>query len=67
MIAKLLSGRLWLTLITGYVFAHCAVTGLLDSQAVAAIVGMVFISYFQRSDRAPKKNQPTNDEKPPLS
>ncbi len=51
LLPKVLSGRLWLTLITGYVFAHCAIDGLLDSQAVAAIVGMVFISYFQRTDR----------------
>ena len=48
---KLLSGRLWLTIITGVVFAYCAVVGKLDSQAVSAIVSMVFIAYFQRQDR----------------
>ena len=51
MISKLLSGRLWLTIITGVVFAYCAVVGKLDSQAVSAIVSMVFIAYFQRQDR----------------
>lgn len=52
---KLLSGRLWLTIITGVVFAYSAIVGKLDSQAVSAIVSMVFISYFQRQDRKDSK------------
>ena len=54
---KLLSGRLWLTLITGVVFAYCAVVGKLDSQAVSAIVSMVFVAYFNKYDRTKKDDQ----------
>jgi hypothetical protein len=49
---KVLSGRFWLTIISGYVFAYCAVKGVLSSEAVSAIVSSVFVSYFQRTDRA---------------
>jgi hypothetical protein len=45
---KLLSGRLWLTIIAGLVFGWCSIKGTLDSQAVSAIVTAVFMSYFQK-------------------
>lgn len=48
---KFVSGRFWLTIITGGVFAYCACKGTIDSQATAAIIVSVFTSYFQRSDR----------------
>ncbi len=54
MIDKLLSGRLWLTIITGLVFAYAVFTKLLSAEATATIVTMVFISYFQRTDRKPE-------------
>ena len=50
-LSKLLSGRYILTLICGIVFAYGAVSKLLPADAVVAIVSMVFISYFQRTDR----------------
>jgi len=49
--AKILSGRFWLTIITGIVFAYCAIKGKMSGEAISAIVSMVFIAYFQRSDR----------------
>ncbi len=48
---KLLSGRLWLTLISGFVFAYCSVTKTLTADVIATILTAVFMSYFQRSDR----------------
>ena len=50
--AKLLSGRFWLTIISGLVFAYVACTRILPPEATAAILTAVFTSYFQRSDRA---------------
>jgi hypothetical protein len=49
---KLLSGRFILTVIAGGVFAYASCTGILEAQAVAAVISMVFISYFERRDRA---------------
>ena len=51
MVDKLLSGRLWLTIITGLVFAYAVYTKLLSAEATATIITMVFVSYFQRADR----------------
>lgn len=48
---KFLSGRLFLTLISGLVFAYCSWKKVLTSEAIATIITMVFISYFQRNDR----------------
>lgn len=54
---KLMSGRYILTIISGIVFAYCAWKKVLTSEALATIITMVFINYFQRSDR------PTNGGK----
>lgn len=51
LIDKLLSGRLWLTIIAGVVFAYCAVAKVLNAEGISTIITMVFISYFQRNDR----------------
>jgi hypothetical protein len=59
MMEKILSGRLWLTIITGAVFAYCSFTKILNAECISAICSMVFISYFQRTDRN-GKNNPTN-------
>lgn len=42
------SGRFWLTIITGVVFAYVAVKGILPAEAISSIVTMVFVSYFQK-------------------
>ena len=63
MCSKLLSGRLWLTVITGLVFAWCAWSKQLNSEAVCAIISTVFVSYFTR-DRASDNN---GSEKPPVN
>lgn len=46
---KLLSGRYFLTVVSGIVFAYAVHSKLLNAEATAAIITMVFISYFQRS------------------
>lgn len=51
---KLTSGRFWLTIIAGITFAYATYSKILPAEAVSAIVTMVFVSYFDRSDR--KKN-----------
>ena len=48
---KLLSGRFLLTVISGLVFTYAVVTKLLTAEATAAILSMVFVSYFQKADR----------------
>lgn len=48
---KLTSGRFWLTIIAGLVFAYATVTKILAAEAVAAILMGVFTSYFERKDR----------------
>ena len=58
---KLLSGRLWLTLISGIVFAYCSFTKILTADVIATILTAVFMSYFQRSDR--NGTQPKGDQK----
>lgn len=50
-LTKLTSGRYILTIIAGATFAYAVVKGILPAEAVAAIVTMVFVEYFQRHDR----------------
>lgn len=48
---KIFSGRLWLTLITGIVFAYATFSKVINSDVVGTIIVMVFTLYFQRQDR----------------
>ena len=48
---KLLSGRYFLTVVGGIVFAYATYKHILEAQAVSAIVTAVFMSYFNRPDR----------------
>ena len=48
---KLLSGRFWLTVISGFVFAYSTYSRILSKETVAVILVMIFKDYFQRSDR----------------
>ena len=48
MLAKLLSGRYFLTVVSGIVFAYAVYSKLLNAEATATIITMVFINYFQR-------------------
>ena len=57
MISKLLSGRYILTIVCGGVFAYCAIVKIMPADAVISIVSMVFISYFQRTDRKTKEKK----------
>lgn len=50
MLKKLESGRFVLTIISGLVFAYATYAGLLDSQAVSAILALVFTSYFNKKN-----------------
>jgi len=45
---KLLSGRYFLTVVAGLVFAYAVYSKLLNAEATATIITMVFINYFQR-------------------
>ena len=47
---KLISGRYFLTIVSGLVFAYSAYTKLLSAEAIATIITAVFINYF-RQDR----------------
>jgi hypothetical protein len=46
--SKLLSGRFILTVISGIVFAYAVYAKLLPPEAIASIITMVFVSYFQK-------------------
>ena len=48
-LAKVLSGRYFLTVIGGLVFSYAVYAKILDNQATAAILTAIFMSYFQRS------------------
>lgn len=53
---KLLSGRYFLTVISGLVFAYAIYSKLLNAEATAAIITMVFINYFQRDRKSENNN-----------
>lgn len=53
--SKLLSGRWLLTLISGLVFAYVSIKGVLSAEAVASIISMVFIAYFQKNNQKETK------------
>lgn len=48
---KLLSGRYWLTIISGIAFLWCVIHKTLTTEAITAIITMVWTLYFTRSDR----------------
>jgi len=54
-IDKSLSGRFFLTIIAGIVFAYASLKGIMDKQAMGVIITMVFTLYFSRQDRNPPK------------
>lgn len=45
---KLLSGRFWLSIITGIVFAYATWKNKIPPEAVAAIITLVFTAYFSK-------------------
>lgn len=47
-IEKISSGKFWLTIICGLVFAYCSIKKIIPSDAIITIITMVFISYFQK-------------------
>ena len=54
---KLLSGRYFLTVVAGLVFAYAVYSKLLNAEATATIITMVFMAYFSkdRSKDVPNK------------
>ena len=50
MLKKMTSGRFLLTVIAGLVFAYATYARLLTSEAVAAILALVFTSYFNKKE-----------------
>ena len=57
-IEKLLSGRFYLTIIGGLVFAYSVYAKLMPPEATASIITMIFVSYFERKDRSNGHSQP---------
>jgi hypothetical protein len=51
MFDKLTSGRFWLTIISGFVFAYAVYAKIINAEATAAILTLVFMAYFQKNDR----------------
>jgi amino acid permease len=51
MIAKLLSGRYFLTIIAGIVFATLSITGKLAGDKISEIILIIVYAYFSRQDR----------------
>ena len=47
-IAKVTSGKFWLSIIAGLVFAYTSYKKILPPEAIASIVTMVFVSYFNK-------------------
>lgn len=47
---KLLSGRFILTVISGIVFAYASWKNKINAEAIAAILSMVFVSYFNKKE-----------------
>ena len=47
-LAKLTSGRFWLTLVSGITFAYATYARILPDEVVATLLTMVFTLYFTR-------------------
>jgi len=45
---KLFSGKFWLAIITGGVFIYSVQTQQLSSEAITAIITLVFMAYFSK-------------------
>jgi amino acid permease len=56
-IEKVTSGRWLLTMACALVFSVCAIRGTIETDAVVALLGAVFVAYFQRNDRNGKDTQ----------
>ena len=54
-VSKLLSGRFYLTVIGGIVFAFAVWKRIMPPEATASILTSIFTSYFMRSDRNGKE------------
>lgn len=52
-IDKVLSGRYFLTVVCGAVFAYMCYSGKFEAVGAAAIITAVFKDYFDRKDRTP--------------
>ncbi|MGA1979485.1 MAG: hypothetical protein ABSG99_02815 [Sedimentisphaerales bacterium] len=58
-INKLLSGRWILTVVCGGIFAYCSIVGKLTPEAIASILSMVFVSYFNKGPDEKKPSEQT--------
>lgn len=55
---KVTSGQWILTVACAFTFCWCAVKDILPPEAISAIIGMVFTSYFNR--KRPETNEPSD-------
>jgi len=50
LLKKIGSGRWWLTIISGIVFAYAVMYDKINAEAVASILTAVFVSYFNKKE-----------------
>lgn len=48
---KIMSGRYFLTVVCGIVFAYVSIYRIIPAEAIIAIISTVFTAYFNRNDR----------------
>ena len=54
-VEKFTSGKFWLTIICGFVFAYAACKQIIKPEVTASILVMVFINYFQKKQENGKE------------
>lgn len=59
-VEKVTSGQWVLTVTCAFVFAYMSCSGKLDTDAIIALIGPVFVMYFQRNRNSGKQEQ-TNE------
>ncbi len=47
-IEKLSSGKFWLTIICGVVFAYCSIRGILSQDKIMEVILIVIYAYFTK-------------------
>ena len=56
--SKLSSGKFWLTIICGFVFAYASIKKIIPPDAIVPILTMVFMAYFTKPKQANGKELP---------
>lgn len=51
-VEKISSGKFWLTIICGVVFAYVSIKKIIPADAVVPILTMVFMAYFSKAPQS---------------